>query len=140
MTRTQIFAPSVFNALFNDYFAQPAQRATAFQPAVNVIESNNGYRLEVAAPGLRKEDLTIKVENKHLVISAQKSEQSTENAPVYRRHEFSFAGFERSFRLSDTIDPEQVTANLEHGILTIELVRKPEHQPIVKTIEIGSGK
>jgi HSP20 family protein len=140
MTRTQIFAPSAFNALFNDYFGQPAQRTTSLQPAVNVIETEQGYRLEVAAPGLRKEDLNIKVEQKHLVITAKKAEQQEENTPVYRRQEFSFTGFERSFRLSDTIDAEQVTANLEHGILTIELVRKPEHQPVVKNIEIGAGK
>jgi HSP20 family protein len=139
MSRTQIFAPTAFGNLFNELFTQPAYRTVTAQPAVNVVETEQGYRLEVVAPGLRKEDLNIKVENKHLVISAKKSEQNEAQTPVYRRQEFNFAGFERSFRLSDTIDADQVTANLEHGILRIELVRKPEHQPVTKTIEIGTG-
>lgn len=127
--------------LFNEFFFNPAwtpnQPTAVTQPAVNIAETPEGFRLEVAAPGFNKEDFTVKVENKHLVISGKKEVKTEENGPVYRRREFGFTEFERSFRLNDTIDTDSVTAALENGVLHVTLTKKAEHQPTVKTVAIA---
>lgn len=141
MTLVKYQTASPFNRFFNDFFLNPAwdnAPANRFhQPAVNIAETDKGFRLEIAAPGLNKEDITIKVEKDHLIISGKKTEQNTEETAKYHRREFAVQQFERSFRLPDTIDTDQVSANLVNGVLHIELVKKTENQAVVKTIEIG---
>lgn len=130
------FQPAPFQSIFND-FLNTAVPAFASQPAVNILETSNGFRIELAAPGLPKEAFQLKVEKDVLTISAkQETGQETEK-PAYRRREFGFTSFERAFRLPETIDTETVKASFSNGILSVELTRKPEHQPVVKTIEVA---
>lgn len=110
---------------------------THTQPAVNVVETPQGFRIELAAPGLTKEDFQVKVEADLLTISAQKETESTENGAQYRRREFGYATFQRAFRLPDTVAADSVKAAFANGILHVELSKKPEAQPIVKTVEIA---
>lgn len=117
--------------------AEATKEARTKAPAVNVIETARGFRLELAAPGLAKEDFQVKVENDVLTVSAKKETQHTEEGVQYRRREFSYSTFERAFRLPETIDANQVSAAFENGVLRIELVKKPEAQAIVKTVEIA---
>lgn len=118
-------------------FRYPQFNATATQPAVNIVETPQGYRIELAAPGLDKSDFQIKVESGLLTISAQKEAQTIENGAQYRRREFAFSSFERSFRLPETIDAQTITARFSNGILLLDLNKKAEAQPLVKTIEVG---
>jgi HSP20 family protein len=106
------------------------------QPAVNIVETATGFRVDLAAPGLAKEDIAIKVEQKHLTISAKKAEENSTEGETYRRREFQYTAFERSFRLPETIDTDQVKATFNNGILSVSLAKKAEHQPVVKTVEI----
>lgn len=107
------------------------------QPAVNIVETATGFRIDLAAPGMGKEDVTVKVDNKHLVISAKKAQENANEGETYRQREFVYTDFERSFRLPETIDTENVTATFNNGVLSVSLVKKAEHQPVVKTIQVA---
>lgn len=118
-----------------DTFQAPAW--TSGQPAVNVIETPTGFRLELAAPGLSKEDFKINLQKNVLSISAQKEDRKEQEHENVHRREFSFGSFERSFRLPEAIDTDLLTANYEQGVLRIELTKKSEKAPEVKTIDIN---
>jgi HSP20 family protein len=127
-----------FNSLFTDFFAQPSFGANRsnYVP-VNILESEKGFKLEIAAPGLGKEDFSITVDKNVLTVKAKKEQKQEENGPVYRRREFNFTEIERSFRIPESIDTDQVNATFNNGILEIELVKKAALQPVVKTIAIA---
>ena len=138
MTLVKHHSTNPYKSLLNDFFFQPVyNNAAVSQPAVNIAETEKGFTLEVAAPGLNKEDFNIKVEKNLLTISAKKEVKQEENGPVYRRREFAFTQFERSFRLPETIDTDQVNATLTNGVLHVELLKKPELVPAVKTIAVA---
>jgi HSP20 family protein len=95
-------------------------------PAVNIHESAEKYTVEVAAPGLKKENFRIALNNNVLTI-ASKVEQTTENTEgKYTRREFGFRTFERSFTLPNTVDTERVEAKYTDGILHVYLPKKEE--------------
>jgi HSP20 family protein len=138
MTLVKHPSANPYKSIFSDFFLNPVFESSAVrQPAVNIAETEKGFTLEVAAPGLNKADFTIKVEKNLLTISAKKEGKQDENGPVYRRREFAFTQLERSFRLPETIDTDQVNATLANGILYVELLKKPELVPAVKTIAIA---
>ena len=125
-----------FDRLFNSVFANdfPATSTnTKVHPAVNILENEGNYRLELAAPGLEKVDFEIKVEKGILSISVNKDAKGDESEK-YKRKEFGFYKFERSFRLPDYTDTTAIEAAYEQGILKVKLPRKAETAP--KRIEI----
>ena len=89
---------------------------------VNVSETDELFSLEIAVPGLKKEEIDLKIEDETLIISAKK-EETKEN---YTRREFNFNNFERRFQLNETIDAENINANFEDGILNIVLPKLVE--------------
>ncbi|MBI1228396.1 MAG: Hsp20 family protein [Bacteroidetes bacterium] len=130
----------MFNEFFNSDFPVSFRNgSTQKSPAVNVVESANGYRLEVAAPGLAKEDFEVKVDKDQLTISAKKTEtKSEDNSEKYTRKEFSFFEFKRNFHLPETVDTTNIKANYENGVLHVTLEKKPEAKPQpARVIEIG---
>ena len=99
---------------------------TSTIPAVNVKETNDAYKVDVAAPGLKKEDFKINLENNILTIKAEKEtkqEEKDENNK-FRRKEFSYTSFQRSFSLPDIIEEEKIQAKYENGILCITVPKK----------------
>lgn len=129
------FQPAPLPRLFSD-FLNPVTAQPVSQPVVNVLETNSGFRLEIAAPGLSKEDFQLKIEKNLLHISAQKNPETGEGVKTLRR-EFAYGSFERVFRLPETIDQENVGAEYSNGILVVRLEKKAESQPVVKTIAIN---
>jgi HSP20 family protein len=130
------FIEKAFNDLLND-FPATAKNSWAQTPAVNIVESPENFRLEVAAPGLAKENFEVKVENELLTISAQKEVSKEENGK-YTRREFGYFGFKRSFVLPDTVNADEIAATYENGILNVTLAKKAEAKPApVRTIEIA---
>lgn len=103
---------------------------------VNILETTTGFRIELAAPGFRKEDFQIKLEKELLTVSANPAPTPLEEGARYRRREFGPSAFERVFRLPESIDPEKLEARFTNGILQILLEKKPELQPVVKTISV----
>jgi HSP20 family protein len=115
---------TMFSDMFeNDFFSN---RFPANLPAVNIKESNNEYRVEVAAPGLKKEDFKISVEEDMIHISAEHEEKKEEKDEDYTRREYNYNSFSRSFTLPEGIREGDINARYENGILMLELPKKEE--------------
>lgn len=97
-------------------------------PAVNIQETEDGFNLEVAAPGITKEDFNIELDNDVLTISSEdKTEKETaEKNGSYTRKEFSYSTFKRAFSLPDSVDSEKISASYKDGVLIIELPKREE--------------
>lgn len=138
----QTWLPSIFNDFFdNDWMV----KANATAPAINVIESGKDYKVEVAAPGMTKEDFKIHInEDNDLVISMEKKTENTEEGKEckkecrYLRREFSYSKFQQTLILPDDVDKEKIDAKVNDGVLTIELPKRmPEEKPkAAKVIEV----
>ena len=128
MMRTNNWIPTVFNDLFyNDFM--PKANATA--PAINVKESDKGYTVELAAPGMKKEDFDVHINDEgNLIIKMeQKQEKKEEDKSTrYLRREFSYSKYEQTLILPDDVKKEDISAKVEHGVLTIELPKMVEEK------------
>ena len=135
----QEWLPSIFNDFFdNDWMA----KANATAPTINVIKSDKDYKVEVAAPGMTKEDFNIHLsEDNELVITMEKKnekkEEDKENKK-YLRREFSYSKFQQSLVLPDDVEKDKIGAAVNNGVLTIDLPkRQPEEKAKVnRSIEI----
>src|SRR5690606_11273336 len=106
-------------------------------PAVNIKNNEKEFQIELAAPGLKKEDFNIEVEENVLKLSVNKSSESTEEKNNYTRKEFSYFNFQRNFALpKNVIDTENVQANYSDGILKISLPKQIESKEAVKKITV----
>jgi len=114
----------------NDHFAASSWMPRTWTkniPSANVKETSKGYDIELAAPGLSKEDFKIGIENDVLSISAEKELHQNEENEKYTRQEFHYDAFNRSFRLPDTINADKIDARYENGLLKINIPKKTEH-------------
>ena len=128
--------------IFNDFFANDwMTRTNATAPAINVIEDEKNYKVEVAAPGMNKEDFKINVtDDNYLVLTMEKKNESKDEDKKrkYLRREFSYHKFEQSLALPEDVNKDDINATVHDGILTIEIpkVQITEKRPAVKQIEI----
>jgi HSP20 family protein len=95
-------------------------------PAVNIVEGKDYYRIEVAAPGLRKEDFIINLDNNVLTVSSEREEKQESNEDKVMRREFSYYSFKRSFTLPETVNADKISANHKDGILHISIPKREE--------------
>lgn len=138
MRRNQNWLPSIFNDFFDNEWME---KANATAPAINVSESENEYKVEVAAPGMTKEDFNIRIdEENNLVISMEKKSESKEEKKdrKYLRREFSYSKFEQTMILPDDVDKEKIGAVVENGVLDITLPKltKEDLPKLSRNIEI----
>ncbi len=123
--------PDLFDEFFNsnllpNYIEEGAWKST---PAVNIFESNEKFEIEVAAPGLEKNDFKIDLKNDCLVVSSEKKEKNEEKEKgKVVRSEFRYSSFQRSFTLPKEVDIAAIKANHKNGVLTIELPKKTEYK------------
>ncbi len=132
--KVQSWLPSIINDfLGNEWVA----KMTSGSPAINIIENEKEYRVEVAAPGISKDDFTVNVDNDNLVISMEKKTQNEEKDEKYLRRDFSYSQFRQTMVLPENIDKENISARQEHGVLTVSIPKKeaPETPP-AKKIEV----
>lgn len=107
-------------------------------PKVNIKESDDSFEVQMAVPGLKKDNFSISVENEELLISAKIEENKEETKDEFTRREFGYASFRRSFILPETVDGEKIKANYENGILNVVLPKKEEAKPKpARTIKIS---
>ena len=121
LARRDSWMPDVFNDFFDTDFMP---RANETAPAINVKETEKDYTVEVAAPGLKKGDFNINLNDQgNLVIKMEKkNEAKDENKKEhYLRREFSYSKFEQTLLLPDDVDKEKIAANVSDGVLNIEL-------------------
>ena len=95
-------------------------------PAANIVENENGFRLEIAAAGLKKEDFKLHLENNVLTVSAKVEKTDQESAEKFTRKEFGYHSFSRAFTLPNSTNSEQIVANYVDGILKVEIPKKEE--------------
>ncbi|NJO00277.1 MAG: Hsp20/alpha crystallin family protein [Bacteroidia bacterium] len=105
-------------------------------PSVNIKETEHGYTLELAAPGLSKEDFKVDVSNHVLTISAERKAENENTEGNYRRREFSYTSFKRAFSLPKTVDSDKIEANYQEGILNIHIPKTEEAKPKHREIAI----
>ncbi len=135
---TKFFPNGLFDDVLNRSIADfVGSDVLVSQPAVNILETNTSFALEVAAPGFEKQNFTLSVENNYLTVSAQRENKQEENSERFTRREFRFDGFKRAFKLPATVNQEGVSAVYENGVLMITLPKKEEATTAVKTISIG---
>ena len=138
MRRNAAWLPSVFNDLFDNEFMP---RANQTAPAINVKENDKAYIVELAAPGMKKEDFNVHINDEgNLIIKMeQKDEKKEEDRSTrYLRREFSYTKFEQTLILPDDVEKDQIRAHVEHGVLTVELPKHMEEKvKVSRQIEIG---
>lgn len=134
--------------LFDDFFSkdlwnwgqQHNSTTNTTLPAVNIRESNDNYVVEMAAPGMKKEDFKIELDGNTLTISSERKENRVENeGERYARREFSYQSFQRSFQLAkDVVDVDGIQAKYENGVLELTVPKKEEvKQKPPRMIEIS---
>ena len=138
MRRNAAWLPSVFNDFFDTDF-MPKANATA--PAINVKESDKSYTVELAAPGMTKEDFNVHINDEgNLIIKMeQKQEKKEEDKSTrYLRREFSYTKFEQTLLLPDDVKKDAISARVDNGVLTVELPKIVEEKvKVSRQIEIG---
>ena len=132
--------PGLFDEFFNgnllpNYIEEGAWKST---PAVNIYETNEKFEIEIAAPGLEKEDFKIDLKNDYLLVYSEKKDKKEEKEKgKVVRSEFRYSSFQRSFALPKDIDLTAINATHKNGVLTIELPKRVEQKDSsVRQIEI----
>lgn len=124
-----------FTSLFEDFFNRSLSDfigadLTVNQPSVNIIEENDRFKIELAAPGLEKNDFNLKLENGFLTISAKKEESKEDkdekDGRKYTRREFNYNYFSRSFQMPETADFNKISATYNNGVLMVDIMKKEE--------------
>jgi len=105
---------------------------------VNVVENENNYTLTAEVPGMTEKDIDVEIKDGRLTLKGHVEESKEKKEENFHMKEFHTRSFERSFTLGEGIDPENITAKLEHGILNIVLPKKEETKPKAVKVEIGS--
>jgi HSP20 family protein len=131
------------NSIFNDFGRLDGEQemlATGnFVPAVDVYEDGQKLVLKLEVPGIKQEDMDVRVENQTLTVKGERKFESQEKEENFHRIERRFGSFARSFTLPTTVDTGSVSATYENGVLTIQLAKKEAAKPKQVKIEIGSG-
>jgi HSP20 family protein len=120
------YRPFYMSNLFNDDFFPVLNTSASSMPAVNIKEDEKKYTLELAVPGIDKKDLKIDINEDVLTISSESSNEKEENKDGYKRKEFSFASFCRSFYIPENVNRDSIEANYKDGILTVGLPKQEE--------------
>lgn len=127
--------PSLFDRFFDgelmDWNRTNYSSTNSTLPAVNVKENMDEFQIEVAAPGMNKEDFKVDYDNGHLTISSEhKNEELEKEGEKVTRREFSYQSFQRSFTVAETVvDAEKIAATYKNGILHIKLPKREELKP-----------
>ncbi len=123
-----------FDHLFDG--RNPLPWASINRPAVNVLEDEKSYKVEIIAPGQSKETFEIKIEHNTLIVSSENENSVEKNEKNYTRKEYSYASFSRSFNLPQNADKEAIQASYEDGVLNITIAKKETEEPTTKVVTI----
>lgn len=126
--------------VFNDFLSNnDMNRTSATAPAINVLESEHSYTVELAAPGLTRDDFDVNINaDGDLTVRMEKHLKEEETQGRYLRREFAYSKYEQTLILPDDVDKEKIAARVADGILTVELPKKDiNNNKITRSIEIG---
>ena len=116
--------PSLINDFFNDDFGLNFFYNNYSVPSVNSVENNESFEIDLAVPGMKKDDFSIELKDKVLIISSENLD--SENKDNIRLREFNYSSFQRSFRIPESVDHNKIKASYKNGILKIKLPKKKE--------------
>ncbi|SFK58742.1 Hsp20/alpha crystallin family protein [Proteiniphilum acetatigenes] len=131
--RTNNWLPSIFNDFFGNEWMENSSRSV---PAINIQQNEKGFTVEVAAPGMTKEDCVVRIDDdNNLVISFEKKNEQEEKDKkgAYLRREFSYTQFQRRMVLPQNIEKDKISAKVENGVLTVEI-------PTVEEDKVSTSK
>ena len=114
----------VFDSLINDSVLN--DRFVAKTPAVNIAETENEFHIELAVPGLKKEDFKINLDKNVLSVSTEKKAENVEEGKKYSKREYTYNSFVRSFTLPESADQSKIAAEYTDGILKLNVTKKEE--------------
>jgi HSP20 family protein len=114
----------VFDSLINDSILN--DRFVTKTPAVNIAETENEFHIELAVPGLKKEDFKISLDKNVLSVSAEKKAENVEEGKKYSKREYTYNSFVRSFTLPESADQGKIAAEYTDGILKLDVTKKEE--------------
>lgn len=138
MDRNSVFFPTLLNDFMGPDWLGGTQKWNPTLPKVNIRDEAEGFELELAVPGMKKEDFKIEVDSDVLTISSERKDETQEKSEHYTRREFFQSSFKRAFTLPDSVDGSKIDATYEDGILKLALPKKEEAIPQPKrTISIG---
>ncbi len=122
------FRPFYMPSFFEDEFFPVFNTRKDSMPAVNIREDEKSFMLDLAVPGIDKKDLKIDIDEDVLIVSSETKEESEDNRDGYRRKEFSYSSFCRSFQIPENVNKEKIEANYKDGILTVSLPKAEEEK------------
>src|SRR5580704_2479976 len=131
------------NSLFQDFSRNgenEAVTATGFVPPVDIYEDEHKLVLKIEIPGMRQEDLDVRMENNTLTVKGERSFQSEGKEENFHRVERRYGSFYRAFTVPNTVNPESIKADYDAGVLRVELEKKPESKPRQIKVNVGSAK
>ena len=128
------FFPSLVDELFNQDRRVRTSSISSTTPAVNIIEQDTQFLIELAAPGNKKEDFEIEIEDGILSISSSNKEDNTSEKETFTRQEFSYNSFRRSFTIPESVDVSSIEATYSEGVLLIKLLKLEEALPLPKKL------
>jgi HSP20 family protein len=132
--------PQTFSSMLDRFFNESvnSKGLSSFTPHVDACETQNGYEIEVALPGIRKEDVSIDFQEGRLTITGERRfEKSEGDGRRYQMLETQYGTFNRTFYLPDNVNPDKIKARMENGILMVT-VPKDEHKTMKRQITIAS--
>lgn len=122
------FRPFYMSNLFDDDFFPVFQNRSSSLPAVNIREDEKRYSLELAVPGMERKDLKIDINEDVLTISSESKNEKEEEKNGYKRREFSYSSFCRSFYIPENVNRDKIEASYKDGILTVGLPKQEEEK------------
>ncbi len=130
------------NRLLRDQQSGPEESLTTstFAPPVDVYEDEHNITLKIEVPGIDEKDIDVRIENNTLTVHGERKFEKEEKEENYRRVERQYGSFTRTFTLPTTVNPEQVQADYDKGVLKIKLAKKAEAKPKQIKVNVGSGK
>ncbi|WEA02187.1 Hsp20/alpha crystallin family protein [Mucilaginibacter sp. SJ] len=123
-TSANPFFSDVFDSLINDSFLN--DKLIARVPAVNIAETENEFHVELAVPGLKKEDFKINLDKNVLSVAAEKKAENVEEGKKFSKREYSYNSFVRSFTLPESADQSKIEADYTDGILKLTVAKREE--------------
>ena len=137
MITRRSYKPFTLSDFFNEDFLPTFNRNTGSLPAVNIREDEKAFYLELAVPGMDKKDLRIEVKDDVLTISAEQKEDKQQDYEGYKRREFSYSSFCRSFYLPEDVDGDKIGAVYKDGILNVAIPKLEEDKKKEKVRSIS---
>ena len=132
LTRSRLgFYPSLMEDFFTG-FSPKSFQLNPQSPAINIKEVENGYEMELSAPGFSKNEIEVVIDENTLTVKASKERTADATNDQFKRREFVIAGFERNFELPDTVDQQKINVSYNNGLLALQLPLKKEPKSKLK--------